>query len=544
MTSYDIFISYAHVDSERAHAIRGALAARGLNVWLDEAEIADFDGISRSIGQGLAQSKALLALYSAVYPTRRACQWELMAVFLGAERHGDPCRRVLVVNLEARDTHIEPSPLRNALFLRAPVIGDESGFAELGRRVADHVAGLSGALGDLGAPIAPAWYGKRPLGSTRFVGRLTDMWNVHSALAAGEVALDCGARGASFARMTGMGGIGKSLLAEEYAIRFGAGYPGGVFWLRASHDATKDEPGPQTGRAEQDEQLRAFAIAVSLPVADLSPPQVRAALAGALDAREQPYLWVVDDLQPRSDLDSWLAPSRWGKTLVTTRIRDDIGPGIQIDLGVLPQDEGVELLSAHREPRGEDEQTAARALVNDLGGHALAIDVAGAALRAEQGIRSFAAFRHALAHPTHDELELATELSGDLPDRQSRSIATTLTRSIALLDESGLDFLRLAALLAEHPIPASLVVAVFADADDLEPDVARRRAVKAMHDARLLSLADIVGDDGLSAARRKFGRDQAATVTGGSCWCSSRRVRRFARSSRVNVQSKGLAILL
>ena len=35
------------------------------------------------------------------------------------------------------------------------------------------------------------------------------------------------------AQVRGLGGIGKSLLAEEYALRFGAAYPGGIFWLRA-----------------------------------------------------------------------------------------------------------------------------------------------------------------------------------------------------------------------------------------------------------------------------------------------------------------------
>lgn len=38
--------------------------------------------------------------------------------------------------------------------------------------------------------------------------------------------------------------------------------------------------------------------------------------------------------------------------------------------------------------------------------------------------------------------------------------------------------------------------------------------------------------------------NQAASVAGGSRSCSSRRVRRSARSSRVNVQSKGSAISL
>ena len=35
------------------------------------------------------------------------------------------------------------------------------------------------------------------------------------------------------AQIRGLGGAGKSLLAEEYALRFSAAYPGGVFWLSA-----------------------------------------------------------------------------------------------------------------------------------------------------------------------------------------------------------------------------------------------------------------------------------------------------------------------
>ena len=37
--------------------------------------------------------------------------------------------------------------------------------------------------------------------------------------------------GTGLVQVQGMGGIGKTLLAEEYALRFGSAYPGGVFWL-------------------------------------------------------------------------------------------------------------------------------------------------------------------------------------------------------------------------------------------------------------------------------------------------------------------------
>jgi hypothetical protein len=46
--------------------------------------------------------------------------------------------------------------------------------------------------------------------------------------------------GQAAAQLRGMGGNGKSLLAREYAIRFGGAYPGGVFWLNAyGNDDTK-----------------------------------------------------------------------------------------------------------------------------------------------------------------------------------------------------------------------------------------------------------------------------------------------------------------
>src|SRR5947207_2450058 len=70
---------------------------------------------------------------------------------------------------------------------------------------------------------------------TSFVGRLKEMWEVHSLLHAGDVAQVSYATVATggIARVSGLGGMGKSLLAEEYALHFGSAYPGGVFWLRA-----------------------------------------------------------------------------------------------------------------------------------------------------------------------------------------------------------------------------------------------------------------------------------------------------------------------
>jgi hypothetical protein len=478
--SYDLFLSYAHADRAAVLPLRAALDAHGLRVYFDDEDIEDLASIKRSIERGLAHSKALVAYYSLTYPTRRACQWELTAAFLAAARHGDPSRRVLVFNPETSADHVDPAVLRDHL------------FANGADQLAAQVRGLEGELGDLGVSVRPRSFGQTPIGSSRFVGRVVDMWAIHNALHADDAALSTGP-GSGVALVTGMGGIGKSSLAEEYAMRFGAAYPGGVFWLRAlGHDDEGESP-VEKSNAERDGQLLGFAAALEADLDGLPPEWLRPRLARALDERGQPFVWIVDDLRgklPRSELDGWLAPGRFGKTLVTTQSLDYAAIGTQVRLGVLGEADGVELLSHHRLPEGEVELQAARGLVADLGGHALALEVAGAALKAAHGVRTFTAYRAALKDPSADELELSTRYVGELPSGHKKSIASTLSRSIAQLDDAGRDFLRLASRLAAQPIPADLVADVFARVDSLDADAAQQRAIGAMHAAEVLSLAD------------------------------------------------------
>src|SRR5450631_390211 len=124
VAEYDIFLSHAWADGERPQRIAEALTNAGMWVWLDAAEINDFAGITRAVTEGLARSKALVAYYSKTYPLRRACQWELTAAFLAAQRDGDPRRRVLVINPEKKTpespdpaAHIHPIELRDEKFL-------------------------------------------------------------------------------------------------------------------------------------------------------------------------------------------------------------------------------------------------------------------------------------------------------------------------------------------------------------------------------------------------------------------------------------------
>jgi tetratricopeptide (TPR) repeat protein len=493
---YDIFFSYPHKDSEKVMQILEALRARGLKVWIDTNEIRDFAGITRSIVDGLARSRVIMAFYSLNYAHSRACQWELTAGFLAAQREGDPRQRVLIINPLKMAEHIHPVELRDELFQKAPA--DPQAIDSLVSSIKTHISTIESTIGEIKALTQPQWFGKKGTGSNRFVGRLPDMWHIHSFLHSAEVPIITGAIASATVQVHGTGGVGKSLLAEEYALRYAAAFPGGVFWLRAfGNDDVKVAIGPQEREAERIRQVRDIAEEYGIPVKERSPKEIEAHLAREMGNHDH-FLWIVDDIPSGMDvetLERWLAPHPLGKTLITTRTKEYDFLGTLIPLGVLEEDEACELLTSWRKPEGEEEKEAARQLIEDLGCHALALDVAGAALHKSEGFQSFAGFREDLANPTRDELELAAELKGVLPNGHEKSIASTFIRSIERLGPEGLDFLRLASVLAVAPIPASLISSVFSEVDGLNESEGRGRAVKALDDVENLSLAERVEDE-------------------------------------------------
>jgi tetratricopeptide (TPR) repeat protein len=494
---YDVFVSYPWADRAAVEPLAQALRDYGLRVFVDDPEIDDFDRITTRITQSLAASKVLLAYYSKRYPTRRACQWELTAAYLAAQRAGDPSRRILVLNPEPGLDHLHPGELRDALALRPPTEGDAAALAALAQEVADRVQALAGPLGEL-APLVPArWLPTQGLGSARFVGRLPEMWHIHSALHPDTTRLTVGRTGPAVAQVRGLGGIGKSLLAEEYALRFGAAYPGGIYWLRAYGSHEDDRPTTfEELIAEHDRQVRTIAARLGLQVADRSPDEVLGALGMAMSERGQPCLWVVDDLPDglaAPQVQALLAPHPVACTLVTTRSRryEDLATVVALD--VLPPGDALALLISQRLARTDEDHVAAAELVADLGYHALAVDVAGAALRTQTGLGSFAEFRAALQETSHDELELAGELAKALPGGHQASIAATLSRSISRLGAEGSDVLRLAAMVASAPVPLALMAAVLQRADGLDERAARQQAIRGVAQAETLSLATPTG---------------------------------------------------
>ena len=487
---YDLFISYRRRDAEQVLRLEAALRGCGVSVWLDQHAISEFAPITDEIRDGLAQSKAFLAWYSEAYLASRPCQMELTAALLAAQADGDPRRRVLVINPERHGNHIEPVALRDAQYAAAP--SDSAGYASLAQTIAAHIAALVGPLGAI-LPVVPSSQvpvSRSPssIGSSDAClicgGFIRRYIRARAPSSAGRRRPDWPSSAASAASVSRCwpGSMRVGSLRRTRVASSGCG--------RTGHNPTRTAETAEAGRLEQ---FLAMAVALGIETRSTESGYVEACLREKLSQRGQPFLWIVDDLAPSLDAEAvkaWLAPAPAGKTLVTTRSREYASIGRAVPLDVLTPAEALELLCSRRTPSDSVETAAAHGITQDLGYHALAVDVAAAALAAQAGLMSFVDFRVGLANATADELELAAELADVLPSGHEASVAATILRSVRDLPDEGRDFLRLAALLAVAPIPPSLVASAFLRVDGLAELDATRRAIRGQHQVEQASLAE------------------------------------------------------
>ncbi|MEM6925971.1 MAG: toll/interleukin-1 receptor domain-containing protein, partial [Myxococcota bacterium] len=278
-TSPALFFSYPRADRRRcAHLLR-ELRAR-TQVWRDEDRVAEFSSITDAVERGLAQCRLFVAFYSERYAESHACQTELFAAWQAAVRLGDPAERIVVVNPDEGVSHIQPVELRDARFIA------HRPAARAAATIVERLGQLRGSLTAEVVSAPPAWFGWTPVGSRRFVGRHRESWSIHSGLRSGEHRMVVRSR-VPLVQLVGVGGVGKSMLAEQYGLRFGAAWPGGVVWLRAG------EP--------LDDGLRRILRAFDAET-DGATQALRGRLSRLFETRGR-YLWVVDDVPDGLDRD-------------------------------------------------------------------------------------------------------------------------------------------------------------------------------------------------------------------------------------------------
>ncbi|QDU83317.1 hypothetical protein Pla163_04150 [Planctomycetes bacterium Pla163] len=430
----------------------GVLEAAGLSVFIDTRELDGFDEITETLERGLLCSRVVLALYSEVYAERPACQHELTLGVVASLGAGPS--RILVANPLKGVEHVQPASLRDQrmIFIDAEGLGLE----ELASAVSNQLVGISGTIGDSKLWERADWYPARPPRWSRFVGRGAALWKIHDALEADRRAMTLESSGPARVVVSGLAGVGKSLLVEEYARRLDRAYPGGIFWINADGSGEVDAV---RGRRE-----RAFGgVAIHLfgdKNVDLGDPVgVRGQLERHFHRKGLRCLWIVDSLPPGLDdaeFAMWLGPSVFCQSVVTTQCTTYRGSAIS--LGCLSMDASRQLLGCHLE-LGTLNRESVGALLKALGGHPLAIEVAGAF--AAIGTVSVDILVERLHAADGRVLEVAGRLAGSLPQGHSKSIVATFMVAIAHLGLEGWRFLFSASWLAAAPISARLAAGIF-----------------------------------------------------------------------------------
>jgi tetratricopeptide (TPR) repeat protein len=443
---YDVFLSCARQDRAAVLPVVAALRAEGLQVFVDDEQAEEFEGVTQTTVAALARSKVLLAHYSARYPTRPACQWELTTAYLTAERDGDPSHRVLCVNPEAGTDHLAPVELADRL---APYPTSPAGLAALAQQVRAAAESVTGPMGGGPVPMRPPRLADRVLGPRRFVGRFPQLWQTHAVLHANGTAAADRPEGGAVAMVCGLPGTGKTTLAEQYALLFTGAYPGGAFWLGPlGGDLRTDTDEALSGYGDH---LRGIARQLGIPTAGTARRRLAGDVAEFLTERGARCLWIVDDIPPGLDpaqLDELLIPSPLVSTIVTGRAPPYPLDAAVVELAGLTAEEGRSLFAAAHEPEDETEQRAVDEIVARFGGHPLCLRLAGEALRNRQPIMSVAGYVQALDPAAPD------------------AVRRVLHDAFSALEEAAQLVLAMAALLGPAPIQPGLIASVVGAALD------------------------------------------------------------------------------
>lgn len=416
---WDVFLSYSWADLDLVLRIKHALEEGGLRVFRD-ADIPQFNGITESLVRALDASKLLVAVYSRRYPTRYACQWELTKAFLAGQRAGNPRDRVLVINVERDEAHIQPIELEDAGYLSA--YGGRIDLELLVRRVLSKVAEIDEPMGAIQGASPPLPH--RLLRPRRFVGRYEAMWRVHSALHAGQASAVHPPTRTGAVVIKGFTGTGKSSLAEQYAFLFRDAFPGGVFWTDGG-----SQPIAELRRTAR-EQL-------GLALDGVEPDRVVPAIVEWLNARAKHALWILDDVVPT---DESSIGSPFVHVVFTTKEAPD-WPGPIVETEGLTDTEAQELFGYEWQNLSHEDRDAVTRLVRRCGGHPFVLADTVLGLRSSQG-------------GTH--AHFAQRL-----DAAATSVVDVLRARLRTISAQARDVLAAASTLATAPFHADLLAAAF-----------------------------------------------------------------------------------
>ena len=471
----DFFISFTWADEPIAAAINGALRDAGFTTWFHPTDKPLGAGIADWMEVALDASTQMLAICSDAYFDREKgySRAERQSMFWEDPTNNKPLL-ILVKVAECKFPRlITQNEYIDLLGMQRPeaaakLVAELKGEQARKARIAASQVNRSRAH--------PKFFnvqgGKNPL----FTGRDAELDMLHERIKSGTAT--------AITAVQGMGGIGKTSLAREYAHRFGtAARFGGVWWIDAETQSGIFTAFEQLAEKLGDEIAR-----------DADQEKTAHAVRDWLGQQPDnaPWLVIFDNAPNDEAIAPWL-PKGSARTIITTRYNGFETIAELLRLDTWDRETTAEFLQK-RTKRGTNEE--ALSLADRLDGLPLAAEQAGAFLHQNAAL-SFKSYKDRL-------VEMLGRAPKNLPDGYNKSLYATFRTALEAIAErehgeaaSGL--LNLCAFLSPDGVELKFLKDCAGDLDilpqplrdTLKDEFLCAEAVSALSDYALIRVGDV-----------------------------------------------------
>jgi tetratricopeptide (TPR) repeat protein len=429
----NFFISYTRADRSWAAWIAWHLQEAGYTTVFQDWDFRPGSNFVLDMQSAAADAERTIAVLSPDYLTSPFAQSEWATAFA---RDPTGAKRLLV---PVRVRECDPQGL-----LPQIVYIDILGLPETAAKEALLAGVVRGRVDPKTKPDFPVTPKAR---KPRFPGTLPPVWNISfnrnrnftgrvQLLDGLRAALTSGQPAALTQAIYGMGGVGKTQTAVEYAYRYAAEYEV-VWWIRADESTTLSV------------DYAALASALGLPERDASEPS---AIVGAVRrwlGQNGGWLLVFDNAQGLRDVSNYLPQGTTGHVIITSRNPNWRGEVSSLPVELPERKEAVDFLLKRTRSTKATDRRAASKLAKALGDLPLALEQAGAYI--EETACSIADY---LALFQQHSLELLGRYPRTGNDKET--VATTWRVSFEQVKRESpeaQDLLSLCAFLAPDEIP-------------------------------------------------------------------------------------------
>lgn len=443
-TPVEIFCSYAHKDEELQKALRAHLSSlehQGrVFLWHDRLLAPGMDWATE-IDAHLNSASLILLLLSADFLASKYCYGIEMKRALERQEAGEA--RIIPIILRAVHWQNEPIARFQALPRNALPVTSWDNPDEAFTNIADEIEAALNHDTFIAAYLDRnrVWTVPHPR-NPLFTGREEELQAIEDALKSGQ--------NAAIEAISGLGGVGKTQLALEYAYRHRAEYRY-IFWALADTRETLS--------------AAYLTLAELLNLPGKSQPEQRYIIEAVKSWLEKTPDWllILDNADDLEVLHDFLPTIAGGRILLTTRVRAYGGLAKGIELRKLPTDKAVSFLLRRSGTLADNadpaaiapaELTAAQEIERELDGLPLALDQAAAYI--EETSCGLQGYLRLYRKERKELLKARGGKSQDHPD----SVATTWKLAFEKIEKANpaaADLLRLCAFLAPDDIPELLI---------------------------------------------------------------------------------------